>query len=346
MAGKTPYDADIAALKKQQEKLTKDLTAMGKRIDLMQGALEENNLALMYVMKYMGALLAELNARGLTLTRAIARFSKFLDLPEKSSSLDAVIDLAFTALSTVVPALRLTGVLHKLEKNASFALEVATHEPAWLRHAPVMREQTARLVKSIPKANEVTADLKRVSDTRLKGLVVLKDDTGGFDSLKRLDSSSRGPVHEQVNYANAAVASYHKVLDILGHELNLRLRYPEIELEYTMEQLVKGLLPLPEFFTPEDLDDLELMFLHLMIAEHVKRFVTIRRQVLLVGANVRYSISGLNNAQQDTIMEYFSFTTRHGKLYRRLPSFRNIYEAMYYWKATETNENVQMRGGQ
>lgn len=339
MAGNA--DARLKALEKEQkaiqdkqEELQKELMALQVRVSALGDVLADNNWAMLYVFKYMGAFAAELNARGLMITQAIARFNTFLDLPSNSNNFGAVLDFAFALLAAAVPVLRLTGLLARMEKNATLALEIAKNEPQWLRYAPVMNPAAAQVVVRIAPTGEVVERMKKVNDVRSKGVAVFKNDPDGFSALKKLDST-KGPIRELVAYANSSMSTFNKVLDVLGKEVENRLRHPELKYKESVLDMAKRLLEMPERLNESDLDEIELAYLWFMIGRWAKE------NAKYLDASVYSDVKGINDAQKVAILQLFGPGAKRGRHFRA-PMIFNIGMFLGAWDVPI--QHVQFEG--
>ena len=291
--------------------------------------IDDYNRANHYAEKYIARFLVQVNARGLMIDSAAGKFAKFLGLPPTSSKLGAILDIAFAVVSTAIPFLKLTNLV----RNAEIAIGIA-------ETAQIAAPKMARAVKAIEKGNEAvikSIETGKSVHENVKG--IREEEPAGVAELAKLDTR-KGPIRELVSDAAKAVTLWERTLDLLDRAENLRLAR-EIPGTKSLMALAQDILKLPELFTADELDQIELAYLFQMIGEYARSNVTIVKTVTNYGRDDGYAIEGLNNTQIDTIIELFGGSEGKGK-YFSMPPVWSVYFYLSMWSVRETVRTVQV----
>lgn len=287
-----------------------------------------------YGTKYLGRLNHELFARGLILTKAMDKFSGFLNLPATDRSASAIWDFAFSVLATAIPALRLNVFIKKLEIGSSVALAMAEATGKKARLA-----KTANTVARVARVGGNTAEkINNAKDTyeKISGNYGKAFEESEPNQLANLDAS-RKPIADLIEDSKNAAAAWEKALDAELQEYENRLNglKPTDGIPATLEAHIKNLLPPPPTFSNEELVELENLYLWHLTGAYVKQSVqiiktTVITQIIsatthkLVNHPPTNSINGLNNTQQKAILELFGPKEKRGKYFLNPPP-KDIY---------------------
>ncbi|MGC2657948.1 MAG: hypothetical protein WA324_08210, partial [Bryobacteraceae bacterium] len=185
-----------------------------------------------YTEKYIQRVRGELYSRGLMLTSAMAKFAKFLSLPETDSKVGPICNIAFTALSIALPEVGLALFFEKEAQAAGVALAIAK---AAGTKAPLAAKAAERLLE--PKLS--VGDWKE-KITTLKNDVgeATADESSGAGELKKLDAS-RAAIQTLLRSQNSAEQAWEKTIDWLDAEMDAR------EEAYDASAKNTGLIPDP-----------------------------------------------------------------------------------------------------
>jgi hypothetical protein len=281
-------------------------------------------------MKYYAAAANELYARGLILTSAMQKFAKFLDLPESSSRLAAIFDVAFSLLSLVQPELLIGKLFMEEEKAVTLALSIA--EAAGDRRVKALRAAQkvgGAVEKGVKARDTVTAIAEKAAKT--------EPPPEGVSLLSKLDASKK-PIYDLIESSKKMENVWSKALDTLDLELENRLSDLNSQPSESLLALAQRLLVLPKQLTRSELAQVELLYLYYMIGSYVKSDVVVvetTRVIQIMRATTQtnqrgsttWSIVGLTDTQQDTIVALFGPGAARGKIFWQ-GALVNIWTAM------------------
>jgi hypothetical protein len=287
------------------------------------------NLAHDYAQNYMDGCLLQMSARATMIQTATQKFVAFLKLPEKTSSVGAIWDIAFASLSVLVPAL---GIGRELEESAK-AIEIAAALGDKRAKALKLLVASAEIVK---KLNEGKESINKIRETGEK----LMDPPEGMKELEKLDASKKS-IRDLQNSGYKALALKEAVLSMLNFEEQIRLSDAKTGNPESMLALAKKLVPKVPVLEDEDLDQIELMYLWLMISSYAKANVQIV-STTTSGPFGNYgtgkTISGLNDNQEETLIELFGLSAKRSQ-YFFMPPATDIYVLLSMWGVSTRKEN-------
>jgi hypothetical protein len=316
-----------AVLKEIQERKAAD-AARDQDLRQLADLLSDNNEAGSYATKYLNDVDAQYTAKEAMMQDAIREFNDFLKLPEESNNYLAIWDAAFSILSTVVPALRLTQTFSKMVKMANIEMEAS-------RIFMVTPRLMARMTIASAKGHDIADVIRKSNDIRSK--------IGHLSSLSAAPApsdSSKSRVRQLIQESNKAHQALDDALDALDAEFNARIhsllyRVPYISKKGTLLDMAKRLLPaLPYYFTDEDLENLGQQYKWEILKIWAKTNVTV---VFLKYPSLSIdtvTIEGLNKTQQDQIIKWFGIYAPRGKHFAT-PLVLTIYYALDYWGVPE-----------
>src|SRR5579864_2374501 len=264
----------IDALRKQVAAHERQLKEQARQIHDIQvylrrrDALELDAIrAQSHVLKYVGSFVAQLNGKSHALDEAIREFNKFLDLPERSSKFLAIWDLSWNLLAVALPALRMTGALSQMEKDAEIATKAA--EIFW-KEIP----KTARLVAVLPNAGDLATVVDKLNTARKNGEAAMSTQV---NDLQKRASVTKGPVRELIQDANKAMELSNTVIDSLYHEFENRLLYLSFDVspKESLFDYAHKMLSVPEFFTDDEIDRLSLKYKWFLVGYYAKQYVQV-----------------------------------------------------------------------
>jgi hypothetical protein len=297
---------------KAQDDVKKELARQDARFDATLDVFGDYNEAIMYLLKYLIHFTLESVEHALMISSATTKFAGFLKLPPTSSSINLYVDLAFTAVTAVFPAMRLLKILDGITKEANVALAIA-------RATETMPQRLATgIVQGVPKVQEVSDVLKRANDTRMKALAALKDDgaTKAVAELANLNSSN-GPIRHFVETATHAVTVFDNVANVISVDFAIRIKHPDIQRKETMTDMTRRILGAAHNFPdPNELNQLETTYIWEMIAGYCRDNVVFVKQTGW-GAQDGVSVRGLNSGQLDALMDLFGPIVARGRYFTK-----------------------------
>ena len=326
-----PIGSDnVATLRKEmkdgQDALRREFKADEKRIeDEMKRSnlvIIDNDAAVLYAMQYMGHLNAQMLARAHMLEDAIRDFNKFLLLPETSSVWGPIWDAAWTVLATVMPALRLTAFIKKIEEEAQAALKAA-------QAAGITPKNVHKILGKVAQVHDITAVVSASNEIRDKSKKALQASrTNDFNKL----DATKTPVREMIQAANKAWVVFDTQLATLAQVFANRLLDPSVSVKESMLDMAMRLLPLPDLIDDHELELIGRLYLWNILSGYTKKRVKIIRRVIQKGYTqnpYESEIEGLNDNQQDQIMAWFGrgFNMTGG----RIPPVYSIWDALDRW---------------
>jgi len=243
-----------------------------------------------HTMKYIAPVITQLQVRGQMLSNAMNKFTSFLDTKETPSLAWAIINAAYSILISAVPLLRFTKLL--------------TASEAAVAAAATSGDTRALAIQFGEMATAFEKQIKGPRDIALKLSSIIDLMPEGADSLKKLNKldASKGPIREMQEFAIRVLVNWSIVLDILDMEKYARLSNPTKQPKESQLALAQRLLPIPQWFTDDELDQIEKRYLWEMMKDYCRKYVKIqvdRRD----GKKVGYI--GLNGAQADIIVDLF-----------------------------------------
>jgi hypothetical protein len=288
------------------------------------------NQAVNHATKFIARFLLQVNARGLMIENAAAKFNKFLSLPEKNSTLGPYLELAWSLVSAAIPLLKVATMVHTGERLLDAAKLVENN---------VSRLQAAHdKVKKVKDAKDDYLD--PALDIIEKGKATVSEVPDGLAELQKLDQS-KGPIKELMADAQRMIRVWEGVLELLPIIKFNRVVAPSQGSSVTMLALARNILRLPEFDTPEALDQIERAFLYAMIGDWVRLNVTIETY----STNGNTKAVGLNSTQISTIMALFGPGVLRDAKYFTAPVYPNYWMYLRAWKAKAVRIEFQYDGG-
>jgi hypothetical protein len=274
--------------------------------------LKDNQHARSHADKYLAAVDLEMFARGQMLTAAMDMFSKFLDLPETSSKLKAFFETALNALALVQPELFLVKFLGEEAKAVDLALTIA--EATGSKAA-----KAVRIAGKVSQAAEKVKGVKEKYDGYQDRQEKKKQAPEAAEKLGQLDASLEPIIRLVDSYARAQDI-WSKAIDTLDKEFDNRLDGAGGPPKETMEAMARRLLRLPERLGKDELVQLRTAYLWELVSAWAKSSVTIVDIPPAYGYVGGYEYKGINNTQRDTVMEWFGFGAKRGRIYYK-PAF-------------------------
>lgn len=304
-------------------------------------------------MKYLARINGELFARGLVLTHAMDKYNAFLNLPATDQSTSAIWDFAYSILSTAVPLLRLTDFVKKLETNASvaYAIAKATGDKGRAAAAAKTAAKVARKAgETAEKINDAKEKVEKIKEGYDK--VTQEQESNPLGNL----DAARKPILDLIKAGQEAEAAWGKAIDAELLEFENRLNGFQASKQGTLEDYVKSLLPPVPTFNKDELLEIENLYLWQLIGAYVKDNVQIVKTTVVTQimratsqefsrGTPTYSVQGLNNTQQQTILGLFGPQAKRGKIFfmpALLPTGDSIWFFLGYHNA-KTVEKTEHR---
>jgi hypothetical protein len=272
-----------------------------------------------YTLSYLSDLQTELAAQANILNLSMNAFNKFLELPETDNRAGAVWDLAFTLLSTAVPALGLVKFVDKMHKASSVAVQIATSAGLKSGVADVVRLATKTLQEGAKLANRLN-DYKEAAGDVSEAREKLKEPDDQFAGL----DPARKVVYELIDASRKATAAFKGAAAAETLEYTMRI-YGITKPAGSLQDYIQNLLPPVPILTRAELQEIEKLYLWLMIGHHCREHVKMYRTTETFHrhtprsaretARGKTSISaeGLKKSQEDMILKEFGPTSKRGK---------------------------------
>jgi hypothetical protein len=276
--------------------------------------------------KFIVPFLVQLNFRCQSLNLAMLKAVKLLELPPKSSELSHIWDLAFTIISSACPLLGVGKALEESGKAIMVAAALGNNTAKALKVASAGGEWAERINTGKETAEKIATQVQEV-----------RGEPGGMEELTKYDVGKQ-PLREMLDNANKAIMVWGAALDVLDDEEMFR----KLDVEQrvykpsgSIQQLADRLLPKPlDPMTQDDIDQLELAFLWQIFKGYsLKHFTIVYTLSGRPSAPKRdVYIDGLNDNQQDTLVEMFGPDATRGKTFFMPPAI-NIYFLLGLWGA-------------
>ena len=293
----------------------------------------------------------ELYIRGLKLSSAIDTFRGFLELPDTKHSrsvLLPIINIAFGALTILQPELLFAGLLAEEVKAAELALAIS-------KKAMVAAPKAARVVKGAEDV--VVKGTKEIKEGLKKGQTVGKSMQSIQDLVDhdapappKPDQRLKGIIDEENSMADAladvrqnALSAWDSAYKALLIKYYLRLKGFEDPSTGSLAAFVRGLLKPPTPFTKSELEQLSSFYAYQLIGQYVRDNVQIKREVVYdpnEGTSSTYDDAGLNDNQQEMLVDLFGFTAQRGKVFS-MPPIRSALQFLVAWKCKTVTHNTR-----
>jgi hypothetical protein len=267
-----------------------------------------------YIEKYKTAVTNGFIARVAILTGAIQDFNSFRDLPPSSDLASAIWDVAFTVLSTAVPALKLGEFFKKQYEAADVALKAAEAFGQKAQRADKAIKAVSKTAEQGGKAAKYANDVKGILE-KAKAVEKYKGQVE--------QHASRGPIQALVKELYEAPKTWETVIDLETQEWQNRLA--DLPTKGTLLELVQKHLTFPPVL---DEEEIRLMYLFEMVLAHCNKEVYWDVQYwgnnYSVPHEVARKLAGINDNQMDQIVDWFGPGTKRGPYFKR-PIIFTIY---------------------
>jgi hypothetical protein len=275
---------------------------------------------------------AELFARASHLNIATQRFATFLGLKELPSKFKAVLSIAGTLLPMVAPELFMAKWLGQSEEEVKRALVVAS----------ALGNKGAKAVNAINKGKEIVAKVAESSEkstARAEALARIQQDAGVAD-LKKMDAIEE-VANKLIETSNRSYAIWRTTLNVLTLEYQNRLENSAHPSRESLEAMATRLLPLPDRLSKDELLEVETLYLYEIIARWASANVVITDDIddwTSDGGNVVHDVHrrGLNDNQEETIMDLFGTGAPRGKIFQ-MPPVVNLNSQLQAWGVPQTS---------
>jgi hypothetical protein len=228
-------------------------------------------------------------------------------------------------VATAVPALRLSPALAKIEKMAADAMKPAK---GFLK-TPKLAAKITTAVATGHNFADVIAKSNNIRDKVSKAT--------GIHTSVPVDQS-KTPVKGMIKEADDARKALDTAIDALDSEFAARVHSVLYKVPYqptgnlsleTLPKMAERLLPPLTYYTDDELEQLGRWFLWNILSQYAKRYVAIVTTTYRTGDSV--SIDGLNDSQQEQIMEWFGPQSPWSRSSGRVPVVRDIWFALKLW---------------
>jgi hypothetical protein len=285
-----------------------------KQISDLTNTMMDYERASSKILEYFVRLDARYDNLILILQETMNDFNEFLKLPEKSNEMMRYWEVAWAALNTVLPMLRINPGWVKLEqlaqtelKNANYALQNVNLQTKLL----TLASRGHNVVDWISKENTLFA---RIRD------------------LKSRPKSARTPIKALMAESEVAHKALESVIESTWGEYKVRMTYILAEQPFaateTLEQMVVRKLPELNYMTEAEIAQVGRSYLWEICrswAPHNVALVTTRYRT----GDGGLLIEGLNDTQQDKIMEWFGLQSNWAG--GKVPVFPNLYLILSFW---------------
>jgi len=226
-------------------------------------------------------------------------FLKFRDTPASPSMLAGILDLGWALAQQLIPLVRFAQIVQTAEK----AVRIANR---WNQNAPISATLTLAIRTTYnfgEKAAEVHGKVSGAAKDISSAVNNLVPESTPPPELADADVTSKA-VKEVVDSANRMQAVIEATRYYLAIEKHRRQTQGFNGSMYTTAQ---SNLPLPQIFTPRDMDEIKRVHLWGMISNHLQK----EAKILKNGSNAKYV--GLNDAQRELIWNQFGPSASRGK---------------------------------
>ena len=276
-------------------------------------------------MAYFVRLDARYNNLILIFQETINDFNEFLKLPPKSNDMMRYWDFAWAALNTVLPMLRIHPSWVQLEQTAQAELRAANF-------ALQNTELRTKLMTYAARGHNV-ADWMAKENTMAARMRDLPPPARGKSDR------SRTPIKALMAESDLAHQALEKVIESTWEEYKVRMTYiltgQAFAPKESIEQMVDRKLPKLNYMTADETEHVSQSYMWAIFKSWAPQNVAIVTTRFRTGDTI--SIDGLNDTQQDKIMEWFGPTSYlQGSL---VPIFPTIYFILNYWAVPYTKKS-------
>jgi hypothetical protein len=282
--------------------------------------LDDNNRAAGHAIEYLSQIDASFFKKALTLQGAIRDFNDFLRLPAPSNKFLAIWDAVWAGLSLAMPLLRLTKTFNDIEAEAQAALSVASAAST----SPRIME---RMVVAAGKGHNIADVIRKGNSLRDKVDQAMKGRSApvSMDGVKRLIKDLMSDSDRSHHVVNIAI-------DALDQEFGLRVISLLYQVPYhpkeSLVDMANRLMPPFKDLSPDELEQVGRYYLWTILGQYASSGnVVIVETAYRTGTSP--SIQGLNDTQQDQIMDWFGLQSNFGG--GLVPPQINIWYVLAAW---------------
>jgi hypothetical protein len=294
---------EIARFSQRLDKLNNDLMQersdrvaeqkrQQKQMEEIIGIIMDYDRASTLVTRYFIKLEARYNNLILTLQDTVMEFNEFVRLPPSSNQLSNYWNVAWAALATVLPMLRISPAWVQLEKAAETELKAANFvvkDTKFLTQALTYTSRGHNIADWMNKENTLAA---RMRDIRI--------------STPKADMS-RTPIKALMEENNIAHKALDKLVEAIWTEYKSRIMYAiagsPFPRKEALEKMAERLLPNLNYVENDEADEVKQSYLYEIVKAWARQNVAIVTTTFRTGDSV--SIQGLNDTQQSQIMAWF-----------------------------------------
>lgn len=332
----TTSEGDIARISEALRQLNIDLNKERKdrkdderrqqeQLKAVVGTIMDFDGASTLVISYLIRLEARYTNLILALQDAVMEFNTFLGLPASSNNLSQYWNVAWAALGTVLPMLRISPTWVRLEKTADAELKAANYA---LQNTSVQ----TRLLTYGSRLHNV-ADWMNKENT-------LASKMRDIEKKKPKADMARTPIKEMMIENNLAHKALEKVVDSIWAEYKARLTYAVASASFprteTLEQMAGRLLPQLQYVEQDEAEQVKRSYLYQIINAWAPQNVAIVTTIYRTGSS-KPRIEGLTDTQQDQIMAWFGFGSNWAD--GKVPLLQNIWYYLALWKVPRKTES-------
>jgi hypothetical protein len=325
---------EIARISQGLEKLNKDLQRersdrkaeqlrQQKQLEEIVGTIMDYDRASTRVVRYFIKLDARYNNLILALQDAVIAFNEFLRLPASSNNLSQYWDVAWAALATVLPLLRVSPAWVKLEQTAQAELKAANYVLQDTSLKTKLFTYTSRGHNIADWMNKENTLAARMRDVEIK---------------KPKADMARTPIKAMMAESNLAHKALEQVVEAIWTEYKARLTYAITSTPYprkeTLEQMADRLLPQLNYLEEDQAEQVKRSYLYQICKAWAPKNVVILTTAIRSGDIV--SIEGLNDTQQEQIMTWFG--PRSNWVGGAVPILLNIWMYLGVWNVPRTKK--------
>jgi hypothetical protein len=279
--------------------------------------IEDNNAANRVAAAYMQAVNDEVLARGQHLALAEQKFSSFLGLKELPSKFEFYCTLAATFLPILSPELFMAKWLDQSEEAVKRALVLSS----------ALGNKKAQAVQLIQGGKELAAKIGETNE-KYKGLKengTKLDEAPGTRQIAQLDAAGVA-VNQLIGCSRRAFEVWKNATLALQLEFNNRLEHAGRAHSETLEKMATRLLPEPPELTEDELQQIQTLYLYQIIAAWASQNLTLTDDVddwtlSNSGTGIFHAVHrhGLNDNQEETLMNWFGVGARRGTIFSKPP---------------------------
>jgi hypothetical protein len=281
---------------------------------------KDNDGAKNYINSFLNRTNTELYNRALKLNSAMDQFVQFLALP-KGAKPPSGLDIALNLILAAVPQLAELKYIEETAKAAGVAVAIAKASGTSAKLAKAAKVGTA----VVQKGGQFI-EKRKVKDSIEVGKQIdenLNDEEPPANPLSQFSDSAAGVMNTLIESSTSVEKTWEYAIDALHAEYSKRLDNAgdNAQPRQSMTDWIKGILrTLPKIYSPDELKQLERVYLWCLIAGYVKAGNVYFQRTAEFNYSARAfqettTFVGLNDTQQEAIVDLFGPEAPRGMIF-------------------------------